>query len=163
MQSRVLSVFEFGDGKTGQNSNKNIVSELKQFEITSSMLLNNIHFVTDEGSNIKSALACYYTLPCACHRISTVLKHTLQLDKFSKLVYPMSESDLSETHVKMLRKTVNACKALAFYCKKSGLTNKLSCSKKQSKETRWNSLLVMLKSIKKVQNEVKIFSKKWRK
>ena len=35
MQSRVLSVFEFGDGaKTGQNLNKNIVSGLKQFGIT---------------------------------------------------------------------------------------------------------------------------------
>ena len=85
MQSRVLSVFEFGDGaKTGPNLNKNVVSGLKQFGITSSMLLNNIHFVTDEGTNIKPALACYHRLPCACHRISTVLKHTLQLDKFSK-------------------------------------------------------------------------------
>ena len=54
-----------------------------------------------------------------------------------------------------LRKTVNARKALATYCKKSGLNNKLSCSIKQSNETRWNSLLVMLKSIKKVENEVK--------
>ena len=59
------------------------------------MLLNNIHFVTDEGDNIKSALACYHRLPCACHRISTVLKHTMQLDT----VYPMSKSDLSVTHV----------------------------------------------------------------
>ena len=156
LQSQVLSVFEFGDdAKTGQNLNKNIVSGLKQFGITSSMLMNNIYFVTDEGSNIKSALACYHRQPCACHRISTVLKHTLQLDKLSKSVHPISENDLLVTHVEMLRKTVNASKALATYCKKSGLNNKLSCSIKQSNETRWNSLLVMLKSIKKVETEVK--------
>ena len=96
LQSRVLSVFELGDdAKTGQNLNKNIVSGLKQFGITSSMLMNNIYFVTDEGSNIKSALACYHRQPCACHRISTVLKHTLQLDKLSKSVHPISENDLS--------------------------------------------------------------------
>ena len=78
MQSLVLSVFKLGDdAKTGQNLNKNIVSGLKQFGSISSMLMNNVYFVTDEGSNIKSALACYHWQPCACHRISTVLKHTL--------------------------------------------------------------------------------------
>ena len=118
MQSCVLSVFKFGDdAKTGQNLHKNIVSGLKQFGITSIMPMNNIYIVTDERSNNKSALACYLRQPCACHRISAVLKHTLQLDKLSKSVHPMSENDLV-THVEMLKKTVNASKALATYGKK---------------------------------------------
>ena len=41
------------------------------------------------------------------------------------------------------------------HCKTSGLNNKFFCSIKQSNRMRWNSLLIMPKSIKKVENEVK--------
>jgi len=94
------------------------VPGLKQFRITSSMLMDNIYLVTDEGSNIKTALACYHRQLCVCHRISIVLKHTLQLDELSKSVHPMSKSDPLLIRVDMLKKTVNTTKASATYCKK---------------------------------------------
>jgi len=156
LQSKVLSVFEFqDDAKTGENIKKNIISALKRFGVTSNMLMDNIYFVTDEGSNVKLALSCYHRQPCVCHNISTVLKHTLQLDKLSKSVNPMQVGDPEMEFVELIRKTVNATKALATYCKKSSLNNKLSSSIKQCNETRWNSLLVMLKSLQKVEAEVK--------
>jgi len=41
-------------------------------------MAQHFYFVTDQGSNIKAALSGKYQhLACACHNISTSLKHAL--------------------------------------------------------------------------------------
>jgi len=118
-------------------------------------IFESLFFVTDEGSNIKSALSNYHRFSCCCHILATVLRHTLQLDNLSATILPMKESDDDMVYVKKLHTTISAAKSVVAYFKKTGLNNKLSMSLKQSNATGWNSSLYMLKSFSRVYNEVK--------
>ena len=41
-------------------------------------MATRFYFVTDQGRNIKAALSNnYQRLPCACHCLSTTLKHVI--------------------------------------------------------------------------------------
>ena len=156
LKSQILSVHQFTeDEKSGLNVRDNIESALINFGLEPQQILDNVYFVTDQGSNVKLALSIYHRIPCSCHIIATVLRHTLQLQALSSTVLPMNESDDTMSFVRMLHRTIDAAKSLVAYFKKTGLNNKLSCSLKQCNATRWNSLLTLLQSLSKVYDEVK--------
>jgi len=111
------------------------------------------YFVTDQGSNVKSALTNFHRFPCAYHTIATVLRHTLQLDSLSRIL-PMDRNCPVMKFVDAIR-TVFAMKSLVGYLKRSGLNNKLSTTIEQASKTRWNSTLVMLQSFVSTEKEVK--------
>ena len=110
-------------------------------------MATTFHFVTDQGSNIKAALNSKYNrLPCACHCISTALKHAL----------PGGPGDKGDTEeLQALVTSVDAVKALVRYVKKSGLNATLSKTLLQENDTRWNSMLMMLESVIEQEDEVK--------
>jgi len=154
LASHVLSVYQFEkEEKTGANLRESITSALNNHGVPLHMILDNIYFVTDQGSNVKAALNSYHRLPCSCHMIATVLRHTLQLNRLSSTILPMNESDDDMVHMRMLQSVINAAKSLVTYFKKSGLNNKLTKTLKQSNDTRWNSVLTMLQSISMKSNQ----------
>ena len=50
--------------------------------------------MTDQGSSFKNALFNFHRLPCVCHMLATVIRHTLQLSDLSKTILPMKEDDV---------------------------------------------------------------------
>lgn len=136
----VLSTGSFPNiSKTSGNILNEILETLKKigFDVA---LLNKCTFVTDEGSNIVSALKCYKRVTCICHLLNTVLKHSYSetADEFP-----------------VLKSSVEKCKSLVRYLKKSGAVNDLSKTVHQEVECRWNTLFLMLESILTQYNEIK--------
>ena len=76
-------------------------------------MAQHFYFVTDQGSNIKAALSGKYQhLACACHNISTSLKHAL----------PGGLGDKGESEeLQGLQQVIDDGKAFVRYIKKSGL------------------------------------------
>ena len=110
-------------------------------------MAKHFYFVTDQGSNIKAALnSNYQRLACACHCLSTALKHTL----------PGGPGDKGESEeLQALNDSIEKVKALVRYVRKSGLYAQLSKTFVQENETRWNSLLMMMESVINGEEEVK--------
>ena len=156
LQSRILTVCKFPDHqKTGVNIRDTITKLCATFNLSLDKVMLNCCFVTDQGSNVKSALANFRRQPCACHMLATVVKHTLQLDSFSKTVLPMSNDDTAMKHVNDIRSNVSGVKSLVSFFKKSGLCNNLSSGLQQSCETRWNFTCTMIMSFLKLHTEIR--------
>ena len=81
--------------------------------------------------------------------IATVLHHTLQLEHLSTQVLPIKSNDEFMSYLEVLQKKCCCSKKFGYiqYFKKSGLNNRLSSSLKQSNDTRWNSILILLQSV----------------
>ena len=140
--SRVLNVKGFDEQKkSGVHIRQALEDAFAACNISVEMLLHNVCFVTDEGANMKAALTHYKRLPCACHMLATVLRHTLQLESLSKSILPLSPSDKEMQHVHAIQSTIAEVKNVVAYFKRSGLNNQLHISLKQANETRWNSTL----------------------
>lgn len=90
--------------------------------------ISNAVFVTDRGSNVKSALKDLNRINCSAHLFSNVL------------------SDAFEATIE-LREITDACKKIVKYIKKSGKQQMLKTTLKNSCPTRWNSNFVLFKSI----------------
>lgn len=76
--SRVLQVYQFplDENKTAANIRTSLQEMAKRLGVKDD--ITHFFFVTDQGSNIKAALSSnYQRLPCACHSLSTALKHAL--------------------------------------------------------------------------------------
>jgi hypothetical protein len=76
--SRVLQVYQFplDENKTAANIRTSLQEMAKKLGIKDD--ITHFFFVTDQGSNIKAALSSnYQRIPCACHCLSTALKHAL--------------------------------------------------------------------------------------
>jgi len=107
----------------------------------------HFYFVTDQGSNIKAALSGkYQRLACACHCLSTALKHAL----------PGGPGDQGNSaELQGLQQAVDEVKAVVRYIKKSGLNATLKKSVVQENETRWNSMLMILESVIAQETQIK--------
>ena len=88
----------------------------------------------------------FIPLPCVCHMLATVIRHTLQLSDLSNTILPMKEDDVQMEQLNKIRETVSAIKNVIAFLKRSGLSEKILTGLKQSNGTRWNSTFVMLKS-----------------
>ena len=100
------------------------------------------------------ALNEFQRIPCACHMLTTVLSHTLQLKSLSKNYCPINENDPSLSIVEDIKSTVAAVKSITTYFKQTGLNKKLKTSLKQSNDTRWNTTLYMLLSYNECKDEI---------
>lgn len=99
------------------------------------------------AGDIKTVLnSNYQRLACACHCLSTALKHTL----------PGGPGDKGESEeLQALNDSIENVKALVRYVRKSGLHAQLSKTLVQENDTRWNSLLMMIESVVNGEEEVK--------
>ena len=148
LNSKVLftSQFPTEEKKTAANIKDDIESKLALLEIYPGDL-SDIDFVSDEGANIKAALSSYERLSCTAHCLNTVLKHTFD-------PHPERDSD-DYAALKEVKNTIDACKNLVRYMKKSSLGCKLKKTLIQHVETRWNSKLLMMKSVLEQLEEIK--------
>ena len=78
--SKVLTtaVFPQEEAKTGDNIRREILRLLTEYGLDMS-LLNKVVWVTDQGSNIISALRPYHRLDCQDHLYNTLMRHALNL------------------------------------------------------------------------------------
>lgn len=147
MISRVLQVYQFPleTQKTAENIRQSLHKMAEYLGIKD--MAKHFYFVTDQGSNIKAALSTnYQRLPCACHCLSTSLKHAL----------PNGPGDKGNTEeLQALQKVIDEVKAMVRYIKKSGLNATLAKSVIQENDTRWNSVLLMLESVVGQEKEIK--------
>ena len=99
---------------------------------------------TDNASNNVKAFRDRGLVSCAAHDINLVLKHTFdELPKSDHFVY------------EEIVQTLSNCVALVGFMKRSGLNVRLSKRLAQHCETRWNSRLRMLETIRDAWDELK--------
>ena len=99
--------------------------------------------MTDQGSNFKNALFNFHRLPCVCHMLATVIRHTLQLSDLSKTILTMKEDDVQMEQLYKIRESVSAIKNVFAFLKRSGLSENILTGLKQFNETRWNSTFII--------------------
>ena len=102
----------------------------------------------------KQRKDCFINVPqnsLCLHMIATAVRNILPLDEPKEVSLLDDDDKLSAA----VGSVITACKSLVSYIKRSGLNNKLASTLKQANDTRWNSLLVMLESIKKAKDELK--------
>lgn len=110
---------------TGENIRDKLSSLFLEFGVTD---ISNVVFVTDRGSNIKSAIKEFTGLNCSAHLFSNVLN-----DAF--------ESTLE------LNAITDGCKKIVRYFKKSNKQHMLNTTLKSACPTRWNSNFAMFTSV----------------
>ena len=97
-------------------------------------------FVTDNAANMKRAFRDWdepWTwYGCACHNLNLVVKNALDGKELNK------DSVLKKLHFQ-----ITNVKALVTMVRRKGLDQHLERSLKTEVETRWNSLLAMLRSV----------------
>ncbi|CAM4695518.1 unnamed protein product [Leuciscus chuanchicus] len=100
------------------------------------ILSKDVVVVTDNGSNVVAAFKDYTRLSCAGHTINLILKYTFDhLDVENPLHSPV---------INLFRDV----KTLVTHFKRAGLQKALDRSLKQAVETRWNTILAMLQSVR---------------
>lgn len=92
-------------------------------------------FVTDNAANMKKAFEDHTRLSCACHNLNLVVGHAL------------GATALRDPAYAALARQIAVCKSLVSLVKRKGLNHLLEKSLKQQVETRWNSLLTMIRSV----------------
>ena len=107
-----------------------MVKSLCKFGIGELELRRSV-FTTDRGSNMIVALRDQDRIDCAAHVLNTVLRNTFD----------------NKNCPEPIRLMIKAVKELVRYLKKTSLQNLMQKQVKQSRETRWNSTFLMLKSI----------------
>ncbi|CAF0758999.1 unnamed protein product [Adineta steineri] len=126
MMNLVLKTVLVSESKTGENTKKMIWNILKSFGIDPDVF--QIVYVTDNGSNLISALGEEAHLRCICHCINLVVKQSLD--------------ECSTMNV-----LISVCRDLVTHFKRCELQQKLSSTLKQDICTRWNSTYDTLWSI----------------
>ena len=142
--------------KPGDNLLKQIHEYANEIGLSTSVL-SHCCFVTDDASNLILALSAYHRITCACHMLSTVLRHVLQPSTSAHSDCPLDVGDLPL--VEVISKTISQCKSVTAYFKRTGLNNKLTNTLKQTCDTQWNSVLYMLKSVHESNAEVELVLK----
>ncbi|CAF1238449.1 unnamed protein product [Adineta ricciae] len=126
MKNIVLKTVLFDESKTGANTKKMIWNILKSFGIDPDLF--HIIYVTDNGSNLISALNGEAHIRCVCHCVNLVIKQALEECLAINLL-------------------ISQCRDLVSHFKRCELQNKLPLTLKQDICTRWNSTYDTLWSI----------------
>ena len=66
----------------------------------------------------------FHRLPCVCHMLATVTRHTPQLSDLSKTILQMKEDDIQMEQLNKIRETVSAIKNGIAFLKRSGSSEK---------------------------------------
>ena len=133
LKSAATHVAKFDEKKTGDNLLKQIHECANEIGLSTSVL-SHCYFVTDDASNLRLALSAYHRITCACHMLSTVLRHVLQPSTSAHSDCPLDVADLPL--VEVISKTISQCNSVTAYFKRTGLNNKLTNTLKQSCDTR---------------------------
>ena len=150
MQARTLCVKPFGNIRhTAINVLNSFTETLESFGCND---FDNCIVTTDNGSNMSGSSGLetkFERLPCADHKISTVLttvlnKTTTTCDGETSAPFYRYEDEIHD----ILELLENA-KLLVRYFKQSELQAELDSTLKQENVTRWNSALTMLESVQK--------------
>ena len=119
LQERTLCVKSLEElEKSGVNILVEISNILTEFGVED---LQNVTFVTDRGSNIKSALKDYDRLDCAAHIINNIVLKMMK--------------DSSDLHLQL---TLKEARSVVKYVKKSEIQSMLETTLKAESPTRWN-------------------------
>lgn len=134
MHCRVVFTCDFpNERKTGDNIRKELVRRFMKLGVCDATL-KKATFVIDQGANIVCALQTYDRIDCSAHVLNTVLRNTFAEEFIVNEVPSVSE-------------TVQASKAVVTFLKQSGLASQLKQTVSQEVPTRWNSKVIMLKSV----------------
>ncbi|CAF4238185.1 unnamed protein product [Rotaria magnacalcarata] len=118
MNNFVLKTVLFSDAKTGENTKRMIWNILKSYDINPDSY--EIIYITDNGSNLISALNGEAHIRCICHCINLVVSQSIEACPSIDLI-------------------VAQCRDLVCHFKRCDLQSKLSSTLKQDICTRWNS------------------------
>ncbi|CAF3417660.1 unnamed protein product [Rotaria socialis] len=118
MNNFVLKTVLFSDAKTGENTKRMIWNILKSYDINPDSY--EIIYITDNGSNLISALNGEAHIRCICHCINLVVSQSIEACPSIDLI-------------------VAQCRDLVCHFKRCELQSKLSSTLKQDICTRWNS------------------------
>jgi len=105
-------------------------------------------FVTDQGTNMLSALRNYNRMNCCARLLNTVLRNLFDL-KFLE-----QEEEYGFKPLEPIVILMTECKNLVKYMKSSGRNCEPSKRLVQEVETRWNTRLLMFQSIHKALPEI---------
>ncbi|KAK7130430.1 hypothetical protein R3I93_019921 [Phoxinus phoxinus] len=143
MISTVLTTvaFPLEEAKTGENIRREIIRLLTEYGLDMT-LLNKVVWVTDQGSNIISALRPYRRLDCQDHVYNTVMRHALDPTQLAQDAPTVAD-------------TLQATKALVKYVKKSGMAALLSKTVIQMADTRFSTVYLTLNSVRSVYQELR--------
>jgi len=97
-------------------------------------------FVTDNAANMKAAFHEHLWIGCSCHNLNLVLSHGLQNSK------KLSDDSVPSCPVEVVN-LIDSCKELVTLAKRTSINQALDKTLKQCVPTRWNSVLVTLKSV----------------
>ena len=142
LKSHVLTTAKFPDDevKSGANIRREIVRELTSIGFDPS-IMSKVVWVTDQGSNMISALRGYNRLDCMDHVYNTVMRHALDVNQLGDVVPEVSD-------------TLRAVKEVVRFLKSSGMASRLSHTVKQMVDTRFSTQFLTLRSIKAVYPEL---------
>ncbi|CAF3864395.1 unnamed protein product, partial [Rotaria sp. Silwood1] len=126
MKHLVLKTVLVNEAKTGENTKKILMNILRSFGIDPDAY--QIIYVTDNGSNLISALDGEAHIRCICHCINLVVAQSLE-------------------QCPMIDLLVSECRELVEHFKRCELQSKLELTLKQDICTRWNSTYDTLWSI----------------
>ena len=140
MHVNVLATRLFTEAHTGDAIRAFTQSVLHEFGIKEEHTTKT----TDNASNNVKAFRDRGFVSCSAHDLNLVLKHT-----FDEL--PRGEHFVFEE----LEETLANCVALVAYMKRSGLNARLQKRLSQHSETRWNSRLRMLESVRDAWEQLK--------
>lgn len=140
--------FPIDERKTGENIRKCLKTFFVSWKIDcpQNNILSKLTWVTDQGSNIKSALEGVTRINCAAHMLSNTLKHTFD----TKFLMGEDENCVTRPIINL----IHTSKTLIGYMKRTGDINKLSKTLVQEIDIRWNTRLIMLVSIEEQYEEI---------
>lgn len=110
-----------------ENTRKAVEEILKSFGI--SVAASQLVFVTDNGANLVAALDGEAHLRCICHCLNLTVQQGIEM-------------------VPALKRVIDDCSSLVTHFKRTGLQSSLDTTLKKDVDTRWNSIVEMLNSIK---------------
>lgn len=153
LDNRLLMTGQFPsyEAKTGENIKRFMYNFF--FQISESAnevnddLMSCVTFVTDQGSNMLSALGNYNRLNCCARLLNTVLRNLFDI-KF------LEQEEFGIKPLEPILTLMVECKNLVKYMKSSGRNCELSKGLVQEVETRWNTRLLMFQSIHKALPEI---------
>ena len=122
-------MFEFSESKTGIAVKAKTTELLKKL-FPQTIKSDNLVFVTDNGSNMKSAYRNDVRLSCAGHNLNLAVEKALK-SPGANLVHEM----------------IKTSKEMVGYFKNSGKNQELNHTLKQDVATRWNSQFILLQSL----------------
>uniref|UniRef100_A0A2S2RAL7 Transposable element Hobo transposase n=1 Tax=Sipha flava TaxID=143950 RepID=A0A2S2RAL7_9HEMI len=154
LNNRLLMTGQFPsyETKTGENIKRFMSNFFCQISESASEVNNDlmscVTFVTDQGSNMLSALRNYNRLNCCANLLNTVLRNLFDI-KFLE-----QEEEFEIKPLEPILTLMIECKNLVKYMKSSGRNCELSKGLVQEIETRWNTRLLMFQSVHRALPEI---------